>query len=440
MRTIRIGVAGLGTVGAEAVRLLKQRQREFDSKLQSSIRVVAVCDRRAAVEARRLGLPKSIQRTRNYRDLLKNPNIDIIVETMGGLDHARELVVGALRSGKHVVTANKRLLSHHWDEIIQASQSTGRRVRFEASVAGGIPILHALHQSLAANRIRRVLGILNGTTNFILTHMTQGGSDFKTALAHAQRLGLAERDPTMDIDGTDAAHKVSVIASLLTGQWVRSKLVAHTGIVDIRREDIRFAGTELGCAIKLLGVVELDWSSHPIPVTAFVCPTLVPASHPLAAVNGEYNAVIVETSAAGDLMFYGKGAGAGPAASAVVGDVFMLSQDILTGLADTASDPIWARGSPIRVRPVQETCSAYYLRLTVADRPGVLSKIAGALGKEGISIAQIHQDLGETLRRPEASVFITTHPVAHRKMEQAVRSVLKLPFVSRRHAWLRMLS
>jgi len=434
MRKIRIGVAGLGTVGSEAVRLLAGRRALFRAKLQAELEIAAVCDRKVEAEARKLPLPANVRRFRYPMALARDERLDLVVETIGGLAEARALVLAALRAGKHVVTANKRLLSHHWDELISESERRRRHLRFEGAVAGGIPILHALHQSLAANRLRRVLGILNGTTNFLITRMAHEGIDFHSALAEAQRLGLAERDPSMDLDGTDAAHKVSVIASLVTGRWVPFSAVSRAGIEGIETQDIAYAKNELGRAVRLLGVVELSAGS-PTEVTSYVAPTLVPLEHPLAAVHGEYNAVIVESSAAGDLMFYGKGAGGGPAASAVVGDVFMLGQQIVSEPGLSMCDPLWAKGAPVRPLSIDETVSAHYLRLEVADRPGVLSRITGSLGRSGISIAQVHQDLGG--RR--ARVYLTTHPSPHRRMERAVREILRLSFVSHRHAWLRIL-
>ena len=435
MRTVRVGVAGLGTVGFEAARLLLERRGEFRAKLGAEIELAAVCDRKVEAEARRLRLPRQVFRSRDPLALAEHPSLDIVVETIGGLADARALVLRSLERGKHVVTANKRLLSHHWNEIVRASERRRRHLRFEGAVAGGIPILNALHQSLAANRIQRVLGILNGTTNYLLTRMAHEGISFQDALADAQRLGLAERDPSMDLDGTDAAHKVSVIASLVASRWLPSADVSHAGIVGIETEDIVYAQRELGRAVRLLGVAAFDWKAQPAAVTGFVAPTLVPLEHPLAAVHGEYNAVIVETSAAGDLMFYGKGAGAGPAGSAVVGDVFMLAQQILSEASIASCDPLWAQGAPIRAGSIDDTSCSHYLRLEVADRPGVLARIAGTLGRSGISIAQIHQELG----RGRAKVYLTTHPALHRKMRRAVSELRRLSFVSPRHGWMRML-
>ncbi len=429
-KIVRIGVAGLGTVGAQTVRLLRERSPEFARRLGSEPRVEAVCDHRAKAEARALAF-----KGRLYTDPLRlaaDPNLDIIVEAIGGLKDARALVLAALKNGKHVVTANKRLLAHHGEELFEAARRSRRRLFFEASVAGGIPILQAIGQSLAANRIRRVLGILNGTTNFILTRMIHDGLRLEEALVAAQRLGLAERDPGMDLRGTDAAHKAAIIASLVTGGWLKPGSVAHAGINALQPEDIRFAVKSLKRTPRLLGVVEVDWDSKPVGVSAHVHPTLIPLEHPLAAVHDEYNAVLLEASAAGELMFYGKGAGAGPAASAVVGDIFMLSQQL------GASHPqLENEFRPIRLMPFERTRCPFYLRLSVLDRAGVLSRITGILGKNGISIAQIHQEARSGSGR--ASVFLATHPASQRQMDRACGAILALREVSKAHTQLRML-
>ncbi|MBI5200701.1 MAG: homoserine dehydrogenase, partial [Elusimicrobia bacterium] len=294
MQVIRVGIAGLGVVGSEAVRLLQDAGPDFARRLGAKLELVAVCDRRAAQKAAALKLSKSVRLYRDPVKLAKDDRLDDVVETLGGLEEARRLVLASLDGGRHVVTANKRLLAHHWTELFTAAKASRRRLYFEGSVAGGIPILAALHKSLAANRIRRVLGILNGTTNFILTRMASQGVSLEDALAVAQAKGLAEKDPTLDLNGTDAAHKVAVLASLVTGRWIRSEAVAREGITRIAPEDMAFAARELDRTIRLIGCVDLDWSTKPAGVACHVYPTLVPLDHPLASVHGEYNAVMVQ--------------------------------------------------------------------------------------------------------------------------------------------------
>lgn len=431
MRTINVAVAGLGFVGNETVRLLVKNKEKFALRLGARLSVAAVCDRQVAREARRLGLSSSILRTTNPQAITAHPGIDIVVEVLGGLEAPRKLVLGALRSGKHVVTANKRLLSHCWREIEAASARHGGRVYFEGSVAGGIPILQALDNSLAANSIEAVYGILNGTTNYILSRAEEGLSP-EEALREAQRLGLAEKDPSMDLNGTDTAHKVSVLASLMTGAWIHPDKITREGILNVDREDFEFAKKELGRTVRLLGVLRLHWKK-PVQVEAHVYPTLVPLGHPLAAVHGEYNALLVKASSAGDLMFYGKGAGPGPAASAVVGDVFMLARDILGAVP--AKNPLSRSAALV---PIENSVSPFYLRLHVQDKPGVLAGITAALGLRGISIASIHQS--DTPKAHGIPVVITTHPTSQGAFARALKGILALKTVSRRHTVLRMLA
>lgn len=433
MRVIRVGVAGLGLVGSSAARLLGAARDAFRRRLGAKVIVAAVCDRRVAAAARGLGLPRGARRLRDWRGLARDPSLDVVVETMGGLADARSFVLEALAAGKEVVTANKRLLAHHWDELFRAARAAGRGVRFEASVAGGVPVLHALDRSLAADRVERVLGILNGTTNFILTRMTRDGAELGPALQEAQRLGLAERDPRLDLDGTDAANKVAVLAALLTGRGLVPKTIARTGILGLRAEDLRFAIDELGRAARLLGTVAVDWDAEPARLTAYVAPTLVPLDHPLAGVHDEYNAVLIQARAAGDLLFYGKGAGADPAGSAVAGDVFLAAEALLAGAPAVRRLP----GPPVAAVPVLETVAPFYLRLRVADRPGVLARVTSRLARGGISIAQMRQ--GKPSGHDPVTLHLTTHPARHGVMARAVRAILSLPFVSRDHAWLRML-
>lgn len=432
-RVIRLGVAGLGTIGGEVVRLLREVVPDFERRLGARLELAAVCDRAGAKTA---GLGRAVRVYRDPAQFAADPALDVVVETLGGLAEARALVLESLQRGRHVVTANKRLLAHHWEELFAASRDAHRRLYFEASVAGGIPILAALHRSLAANRIRRILGILNGTTNFILTRMASTGATLKAALQEAQARGLAEQDPRLDLDGTDAAHKVAVLASLASGRWVPSEAVARTGILSVAPEDMAFAASALGRTVRLIACVDIDWRAKPARVCCHVFPTLVPLEHPLAAVQGEYNAVLVEASAAGDLMFYGKGAGAGPAASAVVGDLYTLASEILSGPPDDAG-MVWRLPGETRLVPVEESVSSFYLRLDVKDRPGALARITGALGAKGISISRIHQ---ETPRgRPSVPVFFTTHPAHQRDFLAALARIRRLPDVAPRHGWMRML-
>ncbi|MFH2202921.1 MAG: homoserine dehydrogenase [Elusimicrobiota bacterium] len=434
-QAIRVAVAGLGHVGRETARLLNNRARANAAAAGAPVRLAAVCDLAAERKARQLGLPKSVRRLRSYSALLDDPDIDIIVELFGGLRDARRLVLGALAGGKHVVTANKHLLSRHWDEVFGAANRAQRRIYFEAAVAGGIPILSALRVGLAANSISSVYGIFNGTTNYILSQMAHEGCEMRTALREAQRLGMAERNPTLDLDGSDTMHKVAIIASLLTGRAVSADRIPRQGIEDLAAEDMRFAVERLGHTVRLVGTVGIDWKTRPLRLETHVQPTLLRFKHPLAAVHGGYNAVLVHTSSAEDLMFYGKGAGPGPAASAVVGDILALGR-IITGAASGGAPALGPRAAA--PRHVPESDSSYYLKLRVRDVPGALSRITGILGKNGISIAAIHQP-GPSRPGRAVPVMITTHATSRARIDQARRAVTRLSTVARRHTCLRFL-
>lgn len=430
---LNIAVAGLGNVGRETARLLWTRRAQLLASAGTELRLAAVCDRDAGPEARRLKLPARVRRTRDWATLVKDPSLDVVVELFGGVDAARRLVLGALGSGKHVVTGNKHLLSRHWNEVFAAARAGGRKVHFEAAVAGAIPIISALRSGLAANRIHSIRGIFNGTTNYILSRMAKAGLGREEALREAQRLGMAEKDPTLDLNGSDTLHKVSVLGSLLTGAWLSPERIPRQGIDGIEAEDIRFAVEKLGRTARLLGTVAVRWGRSPVPVEAHVQPTLVPLEHPLASVHGGYNAAIVDASPAQDLMFYGKGAGPGPAASAVVGDILALARERGAG----GERGLESGARPPRLVLVPEPESAYYLRLSVKDEPGALSRIAGHLGRRGVSIAGIYQGAPSSGR--PASVMITTHPTSRARFDRARRAVLGLSTVSPRHAALRLL-
>ena len=414
MRTIRVAVAGLGVVGRETVRLLRENKEGFARRLGAPIELAAVCDRQAAREAKSLGLPASVIRVNDPAALARLDRLDIIVEVLGGLDAPKKLALDSLRAGRHVITANKRLISHCWPELQEASRRGGGRLSFEGSVAGGIPVVQALDTSFAANRIESVYGILNGTTNYILSAMERGVSAAE-ALAQAQGLGFAEKDPSMDVSGRDTAQKISVLSALLTGTALDPERIAREGITAIDEQDVAFARETLGRVPRLLGALHLHWGPT-VRAEASVFPTLVPLDHPLAAVRGEYNAVLIKASAADDLMFYGKGAGAGPTASAVVGDVFLLSRDLLGGLP-----PRQAPSLRVEALPIARVTSCFYMRLAAKDKPGVLAAITAALARERISIATIHQS--QRSKAGAVPVILTTHPCETGAFERARRRI-----------------
>lgn len=430
MRALRVAVAGLGNVGRQTVRLLAENKVRFRNELATAIELCAVCDRRVEREARALGLGRAVVKTKQPLDLLKL-DVDVIIELLGGLGDARRLVLSALDSGRHVVTANKRLLSHAWGPLHEAARKGGSLLLFEASVAGGIPLIRTLRDGLAANRIESIHGILNGTANYILTRMEEG-LDAAQALRQAQEQGLAEKDPALDLSGQDTAQKLSVLACLVTGAWLKPRDIACEGIIRVEKEDVDFAKTTLGRRVRLIGSLRFD-PLNSLRVEAGVFPTLVPLDHPLAAVRREYNAALVQASRAGDIMLYGKGAGPAPAASAVVGDLFLLARDRLGGAA-AAGGPA---ASAVMI-PTSRAVSSFYLRLLVQDKPGVLARVANALGRRGVSIATIHQG-----QRPAAAglpIVLTTHPAQSGRFAEALDEILRLPFVGPRHAVMRMIA
>src|SRR3989338_4895627 len=437
MRAIRVAIAGLGFVGRQTARLLKANQNRIAKTLGAKLELAAVCDRRVQREAAGLGLGKSVLRTRDPRELLKLPGLDIIVELLGGLEAPLQLVLGALKSGRHVVTANKALLAHHWNEIQGLASKNSARVYHEASVAGGIPIISALDKGFAADRIEAVYGILNGTTNYLLTRGEEG-LDMDSALREAQNLGLAEKNPKIDLSGQDTAQKISILGALLTGAGLNPSRIARQGIYGLDRSDIDFAKANLGRTPRLLGTLRLNWpkaaGSAGVRIEAHVYPTLVPLNHPLAAVRREYNAVLVHASCAGDLMFYGKGAGPDPAASAVVSDIFTLARDILCAAPVKKRKP-----AALQLTPSAQYSSPFYLRLLAQDKPGVLAQITAALGRRAVSIASIHQPNAGAAKGRGTLIILTTHPTTQGRFEQALKAILALKAVAPRHTVLRIL-
>ena len=443
MNALNVAVAGLGTVGRETVRLLRARRAELRERLGAELRLVAVADRAAAREARGLGLPASVARYRDPLDMARRAEADLFVELLGGLETPRRFALAALGRGKALVTANKRLLAHAWPELNRAARDGGARLAFEGSVAGGIPVLRALELSFSGDRVLGVDGILNGTTNYILSRGEEGATP-ATALREAQALGFtqrreaqalgfAEKDPGMDLSGRDAAQKLSVLAGLVTGGWLKPGSFPVTGIESVTARDLSFARERLGMTARLIASLRFSGKPGTPAVEASVAPTLIPLGHPLASVRRQYNALLVHTASAGDLMFYGQGAGAGPTASAVMADIFVLSRDILGALpAATQASRRLIAASP------DHAVSAHYLRLEVLDRPGALARIARTLADSEISIAAIHQD--QASGRRSVPVMIAAHPSPRGHFERARKRILSLSAVSPRHCAMRMMT
>lgn len=406
-RIIRVGLLGCGNVGAALFRLIEQQAPIIEKRTGLRLEVVSIAVRNLSRD-RDVAVPAGLL-TRDAHAVVADPKVDIVVEVIGGIEPARELINAALAAGKPVITANKELLANVGTELFTAAEVAGVDLLFEAAVAGGIPVVRILRESLRGEPISRVMGIINGTTNFILTKMTEDGAEYGAALAEAQRLGFAERDPTADVEGFDAGAKAAILATIAFGAKVVAGDVYHEGISRITAADIAVA-QRLGYVIKLLGIAERDRTSGDIGVR--VHPAMVPKNHPLASVRESYNAVFVEGDAVGSLMFYGRGAGGNPTASAVLGDVIDAAVNLVKGTHGTLGS-----FSKAVIRAIDETSAEYLLSMEVADRPGVLHAVTGAFARHGVSIRAAEQEgIGDDARL----VFIT-----HEAKESAVQDTVR---------------
>ncbi len=415
---MRVGLLGCGHVGAALVVLMAERRTEVSRRRGLDLEVTRIAVRNTAVD-REVPVADGVFTT-DAAAVVCDPDVDVVVEVMGGIEPARELVSTALSAGKPVVTANKELLANHGAELYALAAANGVDLLFEAAVAGAIPIVRPLRESLAGEPVQRVMGIVNGTTNFILTRMADDGASYADALAEAQSLGYAERDPTADVEGYDAGAKVAIMASIAFGARVVAGDVYHEGISGISVADIEFAADLKHC-IKLLAVAEqtvADDGEDQIGVR--VHPTLVPLDHPLASVNGSFNAVFLEGGAAGDLMLYGRGAGGRPTASAVLGDLI----DAATNLRQGTASGIGAL-ERARIAPIDDVVSAYYLNIEVEDRPGVLAAVAAVFGSHEVSIRSMEQEgMGG-----EARLVFITHGARERDLRATLADLRSLDAV-----------
>lgn len=398
-KVIHAALLGLGTVGTGVYKVLKAQRDEMEAKLGSVVEIKKIMVRNLEKAAAKVDDPAVL--TNSWEEIVSDPDIDIIIELIGGIEPARTYILSALESGKHVVSANKDLIAVHGKELLDMAESHHVDFLFEAAVAGGIPIIRPLKQCLAGNRMKEVMGIVNGTTNFILTKMTQEGMEFQEALDLATELGYAEADPTADIEGLDAGRKVAILASVAFNSRVVFDDVYIEGITKITSRDILYA-KEMGCDIKLIGMARNTVDG----IEAYVCPMLLPSSHPLSSVNDSYNAVFVQGDAVGDAMFYGRGAGELPTASAVVGDVFDIARDIKTNSSARIGCTCYKN---IPVKKMADTYNRYFLRLKVEDRCGVLAEMTAVFAKYHVSVAQIIQK--ETKPGEVAEVVVITGDV-----------------------------
>ncbi|MFN3586784.1 MAG: homoserine dehydrogenase [Moraxellaceae bacterium] len=414
MKPVSVGIVGLGTVGGGAFNLLRENAAEISRRTGREIRVTQVGARR---DNPRYDLTGTVV-SRDIFEVVNNPDIDIVVEVIGGTTTARDVVMKAIQNGKHVVTANKALLAEHGNEIFAAAEEKGVYVAFEASVAGGVPIIKVLREGLAANRIEWLAGIINGTGNFILTEMREKGRDFFDVLKEAQELGYAEADPTFDVEGIDAAHKLTILASLAFGIPLQFKKAYTEGITRLTREDVAYA-EELGFRIKHLGVARRTDSG----IELRVHPTLIPAERLIANVNGVKNAVLVQSNAVGPTLYYGAGAGAGPTASAVVADIVDVVRALNSGSSNFVPHLAFQPGAlaDTPILPMDEVVTSYYLRLTANDRPGVLADVTRILSVRGISIEAILQKPAH--EAGSVPVILLTKPVREKDMNAAIAEI-----------------
>ena len=400
MQAVRVGICGLGTVGSGVANLLKQNGEEILRKTGRDIRLVHVGARRDHPDCDLSGIRVS----RDIFAVVNDPQVDIVCELIGGTDSALELVRQAIKSGKHVVTANKALVAQYGEELFRLANAAGVSLMYEAGIAGGIPIVKAIREGLAGNRISRLAGIINGTSNYILTEMEVGGNrSFAEVLVEAQALGYAEADPTFDVEGIDAAHKLTILSSIAFGVPLRFDAIYTEGIANITVEDIHFA-SELGYRIKHLGIT----TQSELGVELRVHPTLVEKTHLLAQVNGVMNAVLVDSDAAGQTLYYGAGAGAGPTGSSVVADIIDIARNFPDGqrIPNLGFEPEALLDLPIL--SINETQSCHYLRLQVLDRPGVLARISTIMAQHNISIESLIQ---KDVRKTTAPIAIITDEV-----------------------------
>jgi homoserine dehydrogenase len=432
MKPINVGLLGIGTVGGGTFTVLARNEAEITRRAGRPIRIVAVADKNTELANKAAGGKARI--TDDAYSVVNDPEVDVVVELIGGYGVAKELVLKAIENGKHVVTANKALLATHGNEIFAAAQKKGVIVAFEAAVAGGIPIIKAVREGLSANRIQWIAGIINGTTNFILSEMRDKGLPFADVLREAQRLGYAEADPTFDIEGVDAAHKITILSALAFGIPMQFESAHVEGISKLEADDIKYA-EQLGYRIKLLGITR--WT--PEGVELRVHPTLIPARRLIANVEGAMNAVLVQGDAVGATLHYGKGAGAEPTASAVIADLVdvarVLDADPEHRVPYLAFQPDAVVNTPIL--PISEVQTSYYLRLRVEDKPGVLADITRILADNGISIdAMVQREPGEG--EEQTDIIILTHLVREKGVDAAISKIEALPVVKRKVIRLRL--
>lgn len=420
MNKLNVGLIGFGVVGSGVVKFLTERKKFIARKFDTEFVIKKICDRNIRA-INRTGLSKSTVFTTDYNNVINDSEIDVVVELIGGLKPAEEIMMTSLRNGKHVVTANKELLAHKGKELFTEAKKRHRDIYFEASVGAGIPIIKSIAEGLAGNKFNGVYGIINGTSNFILSEMTKNECTFDYALKEAQQRGYAESNPTLDISGMDSAHKLAVLIFLAFGKFVDIKDVYTEGISHITHADIEYAQS-LNLTIKLLAIAKKSDDR----LEARVHPTLIPKNHPLASVNGVFNALLLDTYPTGDVLLYGQGAGQMSAAGGVISDLINLA--LRHKLKSAARIESLVKENPtLKLKKMDDIEAKFYIRFMAIDKPGILSVISGILGKHGISIASVTQKIHK--RSSAVPVFMLTHPAKEKKIRLALEKISRLAIV-----------
>ena len=438
MQQVNLGIVGGGTVGGGVYQAIHRNGRLMASRLGVGLQITQMAVRDPN-KPRAVPIPRSIL-TADWEAVVANRQVNLVVELMGGTTTARQVVLKALKLGKPVVTANKALLSAHGPELFAAAERAGANLYYEASVAGGIPIIKVLREGLIGNRISRLYGIVNGTCNYILTRMRLEGAEFADVLADAQRLGYAEAEPSLDVDGHDAAHKTGILASLAHGFWVNPKHIHVEGIRNISKVDMQFAA-QLGYTVKLLGIVKLirkhgdEKSCDGLPIQVSVYPTFIPNSHVLASVNHVFNAIYVRGDVVGDTLYYGRGAGQDATASAVLSDLADAALDLKCGTKGRVR-PFVPHEEDSEVLPLDAVVCRYYVRLDVVDRPGTLARIAAILAKARIGISSVIQPEGH--EGESVPLILMIHDASNAAMNKALGQISRLPVVKGRPVLIRV--
>ena len=426
MNKLRIGIIGYGTVGSGVVAILKSRKKYFEDKFKTSFVIKKLCDRSLGRKDTR-GIPKSAL-TKKIDDVVNNPQIDVVIELIGGLKPALRIVRTSLKNGKHVITANKELIAHHGKELFQLAQKQNCHLYFESSVGAGIPVIKSITEGVAGNKIQAIYSIINGTCNFILSEMTKKNCKFTEALADAQKKGFAESNPRLDINGMDSAHKLAIMVYLAFGKNIKLKDIYVEGITHISQHDIENA-EKLNLCIKLLAIAKKDGGA----IEARVHPTLISKDHPLASINGVYNAVFLNANPFGDLLLSGEGAGQMAAASGVISDLINLASK---GQGASLISNLFTEAKNLRIRKIDQIETKFYLRFMALDKPGVLSKITGLLGANGIGINSVKQNVH--LRASTVPVIMLTDFTTEKKLRLALNKIQKLTIVKSKPVAIRM--